>query len=167
MNRRWKNNKEPTNGTKSANNNNNKYIYRDFESCTVSVTHSSLCYPFRLFSKQVRAHILLLYIVITSSRLLPLLPLPLPLQRLHCEKRFFLLFSRSFPADGVDSSKAKYWKRKNPPYSKWINGCNNNNFHGCVIDYGTILARVVVTSTNANCSKKWIHPCIHSCLLCE
>lgn len=65
---KMKMNKEPTNSnTKSANNNNNKYIYRDFKTCSVSATHLPLCYPFRLFSLQVRARILLLYIVITSS----------------------------------------------------------------------------------------------------
>lgn len=40
--RRMKITKNQRTVTKSANNNNNKYICRDFESCTVSVTHSPL-----------------------------------------------------------------------------------------------------------------------------
>lgn len=52
--------------TKSVNNN-NKYIFRDFKTCSVSATYSPLCYPYRLFSLQVRARI---YYYILLLRLL-------------------------------------------------------------------------------------------------
>lgn len=97
--------------TKSVNNNNNKYIYRDFETCSVSATYLPPCYPFHLFSLQVRARIY--YYILLLRLLLFLLLYAFYVAYSSWRKSFFNFFL----AVSNDDTRIGNIENENPPYS--------------------------------------------------